>query len=74
MESIYLRAIKWRENFVKTKGSYYDYVASIFSTNKGHHTIICNELTVLGWENVPTNTDITVYLKDRHVIRIYKFY
>ncbi|GAB2553556.1 hypothetical protein [Gracilibacillus alcaliphilus] len=71
LKSIRLKSINWNEEFHESMGSYYDYVAEVYSPSEVKHKEMCKELINKGWVNVKTNIGITVYLKNRHIIRIF---
>lgn len=74
MKYVRIGIIEWVEKFKEVKGSYYDYVAEIYSTSKLKEDMIRGELKSKGWREIETNNDIAVFEKDRHVIRIFKLW
>lgn len=71
LKCIYFKSIKRAEYFEDVNGSYYDYVAKAYSFSENKHKEMCEQLTKDDWKNVKTNNGITVFLKDRHIIRIF---
>lgn len=75
LKSIRISAVNWNAQFDDAKGSYYDYVASLYSNNKESHTRIIQELINKGWRSIDTsNNDISILEKDRHIIRVSKLW
>lgn len=71
MKSVRIRTINWNTIFEDAKGSYYDYMARVYSGDETTHLKIVAELRCKDWSIVETsNNDLTVMLKDRHIIRI----
>jgi hypothetical protein len=71
MKSIMLRSINRWEEFEPVNGDYYDYVAKFVALSEENLHRMCNELRRRRWQEVKTNNGIVVFLKDRHVVRIY---
>ncbi|KMK75412.1 hypothetical protein [Alkalihalobacillus pseudalcaliphilus] len=74
MKYIYLKTINWSERFESVKGSYYDYVATIYASSKEKEKEIIEELTLKGFREIKTNNGILVFEKHRHVVRLWRFY
>ena len=75
LKSIRISAINWCAQFEDAKGIYYDYVASIYSSDKESHANIIQELLSKGWDSIETsNDDISIFEKDRHIIRVSKIW
>jgi hypothetical protein len=71
MKFIMLRSINWCEEFEPANGDYYDYVAKFVALSEEKLNMMCNELRRRRWQEVKTNNGIVVFLKDKHVVRIY---
>jgi hypothetical protein len=71
MKSSRFKSINWVAEFEPINGSYYDYVAEIYSPSEAKEKDICNELLKKGWRKIETGNGILVFEKDRHVIRIF---
>lgn len=75
LKSIRIGVINWCAQFEDVKGSYYDYAASIYSSDKESHANIIQELLSKGWSSIETSSDfISVLEKDRHIIRVSKIW
>lgn len=75
LKYIRISTINWNEQFEEVNGSYYDYVCSISSFDEGTHMKIKRELIRKGWDEVITNNDdLSLFLMERHVIRIHKIW
>lgn len=75
MRGITISAIKGSATFEKLRGSYYDYAAEIYSSSEVQENQIRCELLSKGWREVQASDSIlSVFLKDRHIIRIYSIW
>lgn len=72
MKSITISAIKWSTDFERVNGNYYDYAAEIYSPSESKEKEINSELLSKGWRKIETNNGITVFEKERHVLRIFR--
>ncbi|MGX1266634.1 hypothetical protein RKD55_004578 [Rossellomorea marisflavi] len=70
MKSVMISAIKWAAKFEQADGSYYDYVADAYSPSETKEKEITSELLSKGWRKIDTNNGMTVFEKERHVLRI----
>ncbi|GEM_PF-5275685 len=75
LKSIRISTINWNVQFEEADGSYYDYVASLYSNDNESHLNIIRELLNKGWRSINTsNNDISILEKDRHIIRVLKLW
>lgn len=71
MKRITISALKGSATFDKVRGSYYDYAAEIYSSSKDKENEIRRELLSKDWREIQTSDSIlSVFLKDRHIIRM----
>ncbi|WP_107842025.1 hypothetical protein [Metasolibacillus meyeri] len=75
LKSIRISAINWNTQFDDANGSYYDYVASLYSNDKESHASITQELLGKGWRIVEnSDSSLSILEKDRHIIRLSKLW
>lgn len=73
IKSIRVACVNWCIKFTDAKGRYYDYVATMYASNEANYKAISAELQGKGWKEIETSdTLLTVFGKDRHIIRITK--
>lgn len=71
---IYIKAIQFGATFNKASGSYYDYVAEFYTTNKDIHEAVRKELVSKGYKKISNSKNglTSVFVNDRHVVRVQK--
>lgn len=74
LKYIRLACINYNEQFEDVNGSYYDYVATFYSTSAEKEQAMKNELASRGWREIPTTNGVIVFVQDRHVIRILRIW
>lgn len=70
MKPIFIRPINFAASFHRVKGSYYDFVAEIYTPSQEVELAVTSYLQDRGWQKIqPKDTLLVIYEKDRHIIR-----
>lgn len=74
LKHIRLACIPYNQPFESVDGSYYDYVATFFSSTQAKEQAMKHELTSRGWREIPTTSGVIVFVQERHIVRILRIW
>lgn len=74
LKHIRIACIPYNQPFESVNGSYYDYVATFFSSSEEKELAMKHELTSRGWREIPTNNRVIVFVQERHIVRILRIW